>query len=129
MSPLAPNEGWRAVLRALIETVLAFDHPAFPAIGVDEVEQRLLAYFPLAAHSEAALRAGLVAFDEAFVGEAGARFAAAPVPARRAYFGLWARSDVPAQRRFCKSVKSMVLIAAYALPAMRAAVGYPGGAD
>jgi hypothetical protein len=123
--------GWRPVLRALIETVLAFDHPAFPAIGVDEVEQRLLAYFPLAAGSEAALRAGLMAFDEAFAGEAGAggRFAAAPLPARRAYLRLWARADAPARRRFYKSVKSMVLIAAYALPAMRRAVGYDGGAD
>ena len=47
----AAKDGWRPVLRALIETVLAFDHPAFPDIGVDDVEQRLLAYFPLAANS------------------------------------------------------------------------------
>ena len=130
MSPGA-EDGWRPVLRALIETVLAFDHPAFPAIGVDQVEQRLLAYFPLAASSEAALRAGLVAFGAAFVDEAraGVRFAAAPLPARRAYLRLWARADAPSRRRFYKSVKSMVLIAAYALPAMRQAVGYDGGPD
>jgi hypothetical protein len=122
---------WRPLLRALIETVLAFDHPAFPAIGVDEVEQRLLAYFPLAASSEAALRAALMAFDEAFAGEvgAGARFAAAPLAARRATLRLWAVSDAPARRRFYKNMKSMVLIAAYALPAMRRAVGYDGGPD
>jgi hypothetical protein len=126
----APEDGWRPVLRALIETVLAFDHPAFPAIDVDAVEQRLLAYFPLAASSEAALLAGLVAFDDAFVGEAGVRFAAAPLPARRAYLRLWAaRADAPSRRRFYKNVKSMVLIAAYALPAMRRAVGYDGGPD
>jgi hypothetical protein len=129
VSQQGATDGWRPVLRALIETVLAFDHPAFPAIGVEQVERRLLAYFPLAAESEVALRAGLAAFGEAFAGETGAHFAAAPVPARRAYLRLWAHSDVPARRRFYKSVKSMVLIAAYALPAMRGAVGYHGGSD
>jgi gluconate 2-dehydrogenase subunit 3-like protein len=125
------NEGWRPVLRALIETVLAFDHPAFPAIGVEQVERRLLAYFPLAGDSEAALRAALVAFDHAFADQAGggARFTAAPLPARRAYLRLWARDEAPARRRFYKSVKSMVMITAYALPELRRAVGYDGGPD
>ena len=70
-----------------------------------------------------------MAFDEAFAGESGAgvRFAAAPLPARRAYLRLWAHADAPSRRRFYKNVKSMVLIAAYALPAMRRAVGYHGG--
>ena len=117
---LSPLRGARGpeVLRALIETILAFDHPAFPAIGVDEVERRLLEYFPIAGESGAALRDGLAAFDDAF--------AAAPLAARRASLRLWARSELPAQRLFYRSVKSMVLIAAYSLPALRRAVGYDG---
>ena len=112
------ENGWRPVLRALIETILAFDHPAFPAIGVDEVERRLLEYFPIAGEGGAALRDGLAAFGDAF--------AAAPLAARRATLRLWARSELPAQRRFYRSVKSMVLIAAYSLLALRRAVGYDG---
>ena len=116
------------VLRALIETILAFDHPAFPAITVDEVERRLLDYFPIAGESGAALRDGLAAFDDAFASQTGggAGFAAAPLAARRAYLRLWARSDMPALRRFYVRVKSLVLIAATSLPALRRAVGYDG---
>src|SRR3954453_17981954 len=101
MSGSEPHQRPRAILRALIETVLAFDHPAFPAISVDDVEQRLLAYFPVAVESDAALEAGLLAFDEAFATQAGAatRFAAAPLAARRAYLRLWAHGDAPARRR------------------------------
>ena len=109
------------VLRALIETILAFDHPAFPAISVDEVERRVLDYFPLASGS--ALHEELAAFDDAF-GET--RFSAAPLSARRAHLRLWARSDLPALRRFYVRVKSLVFIAASSLPALRRAVGYDG---
>ena len=125
---LSPRSGERGpeVLRALIETILAFDHPAFPAIGVDEVERRLLEYFPIAGEAGASLRDGLAAFDDAFASQAGAGggFAAAPLAARRAYLRLWARSEMPALRRFYVRVKSLVLIAAYSLPTLRRAVGY-----
>jgi hypothetical protein len=117
------NDGWRSVLRALIEAVLAFDHPAFPAIGVERVERRLLEYFPLEGESGAALRAGLATFDDAF---GPGRFAAAPLVARRAFLRLWARGEAPAQRRFYASVKSMILIAAYSLPELQRAVGHEG---
>ena len=40
-------------LRALIETLLAFEHPAFPAIGVEVVERRLLESFPAASDGAA----------------------------------------------------------------------------
>ena len=120
---MSGDDRWREVLRALIETILAFDHPAFPAITVDDVERRLLEYFPLAGEGGAALRDGLAAFEDAF-GEM--RFSAAPLAARRAHLRLWARGDAPERRRFYKSVKSMVLIAAYSLPALRRAVGYDG---
>jgi len=108
-------------LRALIETVLAFDHPSFPAIGVERVERRLLEYFP-AASDGAAL--GLPAFDDAFASQGGGRFADAPLAARRAFLRLWARAETPAQGRFYAGVKSMVLIAAYSLPELQRAIGF-----
>jgi hypothetical protein len=108
-------------LRALIETLLAFDHPAFPAIGVEQVEHRLLEYFPVAGDGTAL---GLPAFENAFASQAGARFADAPLAARRAFFRLWGRADAPAQRRFYAGVKSMVLIAAYSLPELQRAIGF-----
>ena len=92
------------------------------------MERRLLEYFPIAGEGGAALREGLAAFDDAFASQAGggAGFAAAPLTARRAYLRLWARSDMPALRRFYVRMKSLVLIAAYSLPALRRAVGYDG---
>jgi len=119
------DAGWRPVLRALIETILAFEHPAFPAIGVDHVEQRLLERYPLAGQHGAELRAGFAAFDRAFAAEVGGggRFANAPLAARRAALQRWARSDDPARRRFYASVKRLVLIPAYSLPELRRAIG------
>ena len=108
-------------LRALIETLLAFDHPAFPAIGVEQVERRLLEYFPSASDGAAS---GLPAFDDAFASQAGGSFADAPLDARRAFLRLWARAEAPAQRRFYAGVKSMVLIAAYSLPELQRAIGF-----
>jgi hypothetical protein len=114
------NDGARPVLRALIETVLAFDHPAFPAIGVEQVERRLLEYFPVAGEDDA----GFAAFDDAFTKAGGGRFAAAPLAERRAFLRRWARGETPAQRGFYTSVKSMVLIAAYSLPELQRAIGH-----
>ncbi|HXU00420.1 MAG TPA: alpha/beta fold hydrolase [Polyangia bacterium] len=120
---------WRPVLRALIEAILAFDHPAFPAIGIDAVERRLLEYFPIAGDDGAPLRAGLIAFDQAFAAAAdGTPFAAAPLAERRAALRQCARGAAPAQRRFYAGMKSMVLIAAYSLPELQHAVGHEGPA-
>jgi hypothetical protein len=113
---MSPDDDWRPMLRALIEALLAFDHPAFPAITVEQVERRVLEYFPLTTERGAPLRAGLAAVD---VG-----FAAAPLADRRATLRRWARGDVHAQRRFYTGVKAMVMIAAYSLPELRQAVGY-----
>lgn len=116
------NDG-RPTLRALIETLLAFDHPAFPGIDVEQVERRLLEYFPVAGDGAAL---GLPAFDDAFASQTGGRFADAPLEARRAFLRLWARAEAPAQRRFYAGVKSMVLIAAYSLPELQRAIGFEG---
>jgi hypothetical protein len=42
-----PEPAWRPLLRALIETVLAFDDPDFPPMTVERVEGRVLERFPL----------------------------------------------------------------------------------
>ena len=105
--------------------VLAFDHPAFPAVAVGSVEQRVLEYFPLAGDGGDPMRAALVAFDHAFAAQAGGQsFAAAPLADRRAALRMCARAGTPAQRRFYAGVKSMVMIAAYSLPELSQAVGY-----
>ena len=120
----AAEPGWRPVLRALIEAILAFEHPAFPAVGVERVERRLIECYPLAGAQGAELRADLVAFDRAFAADGDGRpFATAPLAARRAALQRWARSDVPEQRRFYAGVKRLVLIPAYSLPELRRAVG------
>jgi hypothetical protein len=49
-------------LRALVETVLAFDDPDFPPIEVEQVERRILASFPF--EDEGELGATLLAFGE-----------------------------------------------------------------
>jgi hypothetical protein len=109
---------WRPAFRALIEALLAFDHPAFPAIGVESVERRALEYFPLAGAPGEALRAELAALAPGF--------ATAPLADRRAAVQRWARSDVAAERRFYAGVKRLVMVAAYSLPELRQAVGYEG---
>ena len=113
------------ILRALIEAILAFDHPAFPDLAIERVERRLLECFPLAGERGAALRVGLAAFDRDFTAATGgARFATAPLEARRTALHRWAQSDIPAQRRFYAGMKRLVLIPAYGLPELRRAVGF-----
>jgi hypothetical protein len=165
---------WRPVLRALIETVLAFDDPAFPAIPIEQVERRVLEQVPLDDGARAGdLRASLLAFADvegfaalppfvrqaerellagqglgahdgerliagkarldqqrfqAFVRGFGAphRFEAIALGARRAYLRLWARSGFAVRRRLYTTLKAIVLMAAYSLPALERAVGFAG---
>jgi hypothetical protein len=126
VAALLAADRWRSILRALIEAVLAFDHPAFPALRVEEVERPLVRDFCLADDGGAAFRAGLSAFDRAFAAQSGMPFDAGSLAARRAFLRRWARSEAPAQRRFYTSVKAMVLSTAYGLPALSLAVGHGG---
>ena len=166
------------VLRALIETILPFEQPDFPAIGVARVERVLLARFPIDRDEPGGgMARAFAAFDDTsrFVacdeplrtveadlgraagaaGDAGTdevgawiarkvraevarfdvfarahgqdgAFQARPLAARRAYLRLWARSDFALRRRFYAAVKSMVLVSAYAVPALARAIGYDG---
>jgi hypothetical protein len=52
------------VLRALIETILPFDHPHFPAISSAVIEARLLTLFPLEDRTYLVFQKGLVVFNE-----------------------------------------------------------------
>lgn len=57
-------DDYTPVLRALIETILPFDHPRFPEIAPAVMEARFLALFPLEADERfLLLRKGLVIFD------------------------------------------------------------------
>jgi hypothetical protein len=114
-------------LRALIEAVLAFDHPDFPSIGVDQVLDRMRAQFPL---DGAELGAGLRALDDDCAREHDlpGGFRAAPLAARRATLRGWARSEHPERRRLYASLKALVLLPAYSLPELWRAIGYEGPA-
>ena len=58
-------DDYEPVLRALIETILPFDHPRFPRISSAEVQARFLALFPLEEEGKyLVLRKGLMVFDQ-----------------------------------------------------------------
>lgn len=57
-------DGYRHVLRALIPTILPFEHPSFPQISVDAIEARLLGLFPLGEERYAAVRQALLLYNE-----------------------------------------------------------------
>jgi hypothetical protein len=44
---MSGTDAWQPLVRALVETILAFDDPAFPPIGVERVERRVLAGLPV----------------------------------------------------------------------------------
>jgi hypothetical protein len=56
-------DDYEPVLRALIKTILPFDHPRFPRIAAAEVQERLLALFPLGDARYLVLQKGLMVFD------------------------------------------------------------------
>jgi len=58
-------DDYEPVLRALIETVLPFDHPRFPQISAATIQERFLALFPLEAEQRyLVLQKGLMVFDQ-----------------------------------------------------------------
>lgn len=57
-------DGYEPVLRAIVETILPFDHPRFPRVSATEIETNLLALFPLGDQSYAPVRKGLMLFEE-----------------------------------------------------------------
>jgi len=56
-------DDYEPVLRALIETILPFDDPRFPRIAPAEIQERLLAVFPLGEERYLVLQKGLMVFD------------------------------------------------------------------
>lgn len=60
-----PEREYRPVLRGLIEAILAFEHPSFPALTPADVENRLVELFPIHRTAEfGALQRGLLFFDD-----------------------------------------------------------------
>jgi len=57
-------DDYEPVLGALIATILPFDHPRFPPISAAEVQERLLALFPLGDERYLVLQKGLMVFDD-----------------------------------------------------------------
>lgn len=156
-------EQWQPILRALTETIVAFDHPRFPrSVRVEQVESALFSHFPLQdGDGFAALRTGLWVFDdtalfperlEPFL-ENERKLGAAPreidravardaeafrrasvsgsfselaLNSRRRYLNLWAKSALTPRRRFYRAGKILIMLSAYSLPEMWAAIGYEG---
>lgn len=54
------------------------------------------------------------------------KFTALSVGRRRAYLNLWNRSDFLVRRQFYSSVRALVMIAAYSMDEVWAAIGYQG---
>jgi hypothetical protein len=61
-----PPESYLPVLQALVRTVLPFDHPRFPPVSPEAINQRLLKIFPFRPDDEKALtlRRALMIFNE-----------------------------------------------------------------
>ena len=61
-----PPPAYLPVLQALVRTVLPFDHPRFPPVSPEAIDQRLLALFPFRPDDEEALtlRRALMIFNE-----------------------------------------------------------------
>lgn len=58
-------DDWAPVLRAIIVTILPFDHPRFPAVPVEAIQGRLLALFPLEEDERfLVLQKGLMIFNQ-----------------------------------------------------------------
>lgn len=56
----------------------------------------------------------------------GTRFSGAEIQLARGYLALWGRSEFLMRRRIYRAVRSMILVAAYSLPAHWPAIGYEG---
>jgi hypothetical protein len=58
-------DDYRPIVRGLIEAVLAFEDPRFPKVRVEEVQDRLLALFPLEAEARyVGLQKAFMLFDD-----------------------------------------------------------------
>lgn len=147
-------DDYEPVLRALIETILPFEHPRFPSIPVAAIQERLLAFFPLEAERRyLVLQKGLMVFDRVdlfpllqapLVAEEAApdqslyeefqrsfrsdaeSFTALQPHARAAYFRLWGQSAFNDKRLFYHSAKSLVMVTAYSMVDLWRVIGYAG---
>jgi hypothetical protein len=117
---------------ALRRALVLFDEPGlFPerlAPLLDEERRQLEAAGEPAIEAELESRLGAEARSFAgFAGRAGAeRFTHMAQARRRAYLSLWAHSALYVRRRFYRSAKVLVMIAAYSLEPTWRAISYEG---
>jgi hypothetical protein len=146
----------RAVVSALIPTVLPFEHPRFPALPASELERALFDMFPIDTDPNLAdVRSALMLFENCALYDSPpapfregeddtalardhaqftryanrygtAHFTQQAVPARRAYFKLWGDSALAVRRRLYGGFRAWVMISAYSRPALWAVIGYDG---
>jgi hypothetical protein len=105
------------IARGLVRAILAIDAPRFPRIDPETVRQRMYAMFSLEADAQFA--GALTLFD-------GGRFTQLDLDAQRAYLRAWSQSERPVQRQFYRSIKTLVVAAAYSMDAMWHVIGYEG---
>ena len=64
MNDPSPNQ-YTPILRAVIKAVLPFEHPKFPTLSAEKLEQQLLTYFPLEGDDKIkAVPQGLLIFND-----------------------------------------------------------------
>ena len=163
-------DDYRPVLRALLTTLLPFDHPHFPSVTLDQIERRFLRLFPVEREDHyVAMQRALIFFDavdlfpqrqapfvaderdffgassveveggvaqdsrryDDFVSQhgisnSGQSFTALTPPQRSSYVELWSHSAFGSRRRFYRSLKSLIMITCYSLPAFWRAIEYAG---
>jgi hypothetical protein len=162
-----PNpDDYRPVLKAIINTILPFDHPRFPAITETAVESTLYSYFPIDDNDRfLTLQKSLMFFNETslfphsfapIINEetndstentitekkqhdtllyqqwfAGIKndaqlFTELTPPQQKEYLRMWGQSKFRIKRQLYRSVKSLVMIAAYSSNDLWKAIGYDG---
>lgn len=160
-----PDE-YRPVLKAIINTILPFDHPRFPAFTEAAVESTLYSYFPINDDDRfLTLQKSLIFFNETslfphsfapIINEEKNDSPESPVAEKenhdkqlyrdcfaelnhdiqlftdlsseqqKKYLQMWGQSGFRIKRQLYRSVKSLVMIAAYSSNELWKTIGYDG---
>jgi hypothetical protein len=106
----------------LFQDALPLIHQERLAIDAQERRLDLDALLETKAAVDRSLYAGFTARDES----AEHRFSALTLPRRREFLNLWNTSEFLVRRQFYFSVRALVMIAAYSMEDVWAAIGYDG---
>lgn len=160
-----PDE-YQPILKAIINTILPFNHPRFPAITETAVESTLYSYFPIDDNNRfLTLQKSLMFFNEtslfphsfapivneekndspespiaekeqhdtllyqqwfAGINKDAQLFTELNPPKQKEYLQMWGQSRFRIKRQLYRSVKSLVMIAAYSSNELWETIGYNG---